>query len=465
MSRALTRIPIIPLSYANKDSAAVLELLLDYENAKIYAKSSDGLTFVAFNKAADDHIANGDLHVTLDQKNKWTSDISTLFGDIQNINATNAPLDSPALTGTPTSPTIADPKSNSTQIANAEFVQSAISAGDVHAVEGRTIDDSQDGSSYLWTAAKVKAYVDALLSTNDAMVFKGTIGTGGSIAALPTSGYSAGWSYKIITPGTYAGKVGEFGDLIVSVKDHVEASASDDDWTIIQTNLDGAVINSDTIVASGDIPIFDGTSGKVIKTSGKRLPAGNVVGDTSYGTLTTGGSVKSSNSTNYVSIKEDGTMEVNTIDATKGGTGKNSIAVNSMLYASDANTYSEVVTTEFGRSILSALLDTVFTGLNADKVDDLHVSNTGLGVAWGFIPAVNATTGGMDVGKYIDFHETNADGLDYSFRFGPENGVLKCSGPFAITELELTQSLNINGQILIRYNEVDDNVEIVFPNI
>jgi hypothetical protein len=34
--------------------------------------------------------------------------------------------------------------------------------------------------------------VNGLISANDAMVFKGTIGTGGTITTLPTNNYQAG---------------------------------------------------------------------------------------------------------------------------------------------------------------------------------------------------------------------------------------------------------------------------------
>jgi hypothetical protein len=37
-----------------------------------------------------------------------------------------------------------------------------------------------------------KAYADSILSNNDAMVFKGTIGTGGTVTQLPFINYSAG---------------------------------------------------------------------------------------------------------------------------------------------------------------------------------------------------------------------------------------------------------------------------------
>lgn len=158
---------------------------------------------------------------------------------------TKANLASPALTGTPTAPTAAD-GTNTTQIATTAFVQSAFKA-------------------------------------NDAMVFKGTIGSSGAtVTGLPATHYK-GWTYKVITAGTYAGKACEIGDMIICITDGT--SANNAHWTVVQSNIDGAVTgptsSSDTHVA-----IFDGTSGKLIKDSGftigKSVPSDAVFTDTTY---------------------------------------------------------------------------------------------------------------------------------------------------------------------------------------
>ena len=156
--------------------------------------------------------------------------------------ANYAPLASPALTGTPTAPTAAN-GTNTTQIATTAFVMNAFTA-------------------------------------NDAMVFKGTIGTGGTVTSLPTT-HSQGWTYKVITAATYAGKVCEVGDMIICVADGTVAA--DADWTVVQTNIDGAVTGPAS--STGDhIAAFNGTSGKVIKDSGYTIatsvPSGAVFTDT-----------------------------------------------------------------------------------------------------------------------------------------------------------------------------------------
>lgn len=109
-----------------------------------------------------------------------------------------------------------------------------------------------------------KKYVDDAFAANDAMIFKGTIGAAAdtpTITALPDT-HEAGWTYRVVTAGTYASKTCEVGDLIICVKDGT--TASDGDWTVAQTNIDGAVTGPASAV-SGHVPTFNGTSGKVIQ--------------------------------------------------------------------------------------------------------------------------------------------------------------------------------------------------------
>ena len=114
-----------------------------------------------------------------------------------------------------------------------------------------------------------------LLATNDAMVFKGTIGgdAAATIHELPAT-HSAGETYRVYdikggNNGKYLGngEVCEIGDLIICIKDGTTHSAGD--WTIVQTNIDGAVINTEDSSTDGHIAIFSGNKGRTIKDSGK----------------------------------------------------------------------------------------------------------------------------------------------------------------------------------------------------
>ena len=93
-----------------------------------------------------------------------------------------ATLASPALTGTPTAPTAAV-GTNTTQIATTAFVQTAIA------------------------------------ELPQAMIFRGTLGTGGTITSLPTaSATTEGDVYRVITAGTYASQTAKVGDLFICGK-------------------------------------------------------------------------------------------------------------------------------------------------------------------------------------------------------------------------------------------------------
>ena len=116
----------------------------------------------------------------------------------------------------------------------------------------------------LMTSSEINAAINAAFATNDAMIFKGTIGQGGTITQLPAT-HEAGWTYKVITAGSLADTPCEIGDMIVCIKDGTVATAND--WTVIQTNIDGAVIGPATSTAN-HIATFTGTTGKVIKDSG-----------------------------------------------------------------------------------------------------------------------------------------------------------------------------------------------------
>lgn len=146
------------------------------------------------------------------------------------IDTTYAPIASPTFTGTPKAPTAAA-GTNTTQIATTAFVNQAVNAS---------------------------------FAANDAMLFKGTIGTGGTVTALPAT-HSIGWTYKVITAGTYAGQACEVGDLIICITDGTADNNAH--WTVAQTNINGAVTGPASAI-SGNFPVFDGTTGKVIKDSG-----------------------------------------------------------------------------------------------------------------------------------------------------------------------------------------------------
>lgn len=147
------------------------------------------------------------------------------------------------------------------------------------------------------TTYATKTEVDGLLAAANAMTFKGTLGTGGTVTALPAS-HNAGDTYRVITAGTWAGKYCEVGTLIICVKDGT--AAADADWTSVETNEDGAVIGT-TPTSSTDNAIvrWDGNSGRIIQNSGITIDDNNNLTTTGYINQILLRNVHINNSTSY----------------------------------------------------------------------------------------------------------------------------------------------------------------------
>lgn len=124
-----------------------------------------------------------------------------------------------------------------------------------------------DTSNRVWQAKILHDYIASAIGAADAMRFKGTIGTGGTVTALPTSGVKVGDTYRVITAGTYASQVCEVGDLII-------ATATTPAWTVAQTNIDGAITS-----ISGTSPISvtgSGSSRTVAISAASQSAAGSM---------------------------------------------------------------------------------------------------------------------------------------------------------------------------------------------
>ena len=79
--------------------------------------------------------------------------------------------------------------------------------------------------------ATAKAVNDAIIALPSPMVFKGSLGTGGTITTLPTaSAANEGYTYKVITKGTYAGQAAGVGDMFICGKPEGSSSYA---WILI----------------------------------------------------------------------------------------------------------------------------------------------------------------------------------------------------------------------------------------
>lgn len=145
------------------------------------------------------------------------------------------------------------------------------------------VDDNISASSTdlaLATGKAVYDFVSEAIAASDAMIFKGTIGAAAdnpTITALPTT-YRTGWTYRVVTAGTYAGEACEIGDLIIALVDRSGSGNLDSDWCIAQTNIDGAITN---IVGGEGIAVSGSGSSRTIASKLKKGTATLTAGQTS----------------------------------------------------------------------------------------------------------------------------------------------------------------------------------------
>lgn len=81
----------------------------------------------------------------------------------------------------------------------------------------------------------------------DPMVYRGTLGTGGTITTLPVDGSAAiGDTYKVITTGTYAGQAADVGDMFIC---HTKTSSANT-WDYVPSGDDPPQTASETSYAN-----------------------------------------------------------------------------------------------------------------------------------------------------------------------------------------------------------------------
>ena len=177
-------------------------------------------------------VTYGNIQIAQSQVNDLTTDLSK-----------KANIASPAFTGTPTAPT-ASTGTNTNQIA---------------------------------TTAYVRSEIQSMIKDMDAVVFKDTIngGSTGAYGAL-TPAADKGDLYVVSTAGKIDGVAVEPGDWLICKVDGTAAATANnystiaDNWGFIQVNKDGIVIGPSS-ATSGNVVLFDGTTGKLIKDSGKTI--------------------------------------------------------------------------------------------------------------------------------------------------------------------------------------------------
>lgn len=128
---------------------------------------------------------------------------------------------------------------------------------DAGAAAGKGVSTSISSSSTDDELATAKAVHTAIDNLPEPMIFKGSLGSGGTITTLPTASASnEGFTYKVITDGTYASKAAKVGDTFIS---------NGSEWILIPSGDEP----SGTVTSVGmSVPTGLSVSGSPITSSG-----------------------------------------------------------------------------------------------------------------------------------------------------------------------------------------------------
>lgn len=184
--------------------------------------------------------------------NTWTLDTTTYLSSHQTV-------------------TLASGTNNGTlKITTAAGTTDNVAVKGLAAAAYKAVVTSVDSSASLPTSSAVKTYVDnAIADLPEPMIFKGSVGTGGTVTWANLSTAAAaneGWTYKVITAHTAeTGKpAAEVGDTIISTGSEWTVIPSGDEpkGTVTSVGISNSgliTISGSPITSSGSITIGHGT--------------------------------------------------------------------------------------------------------------------------------------------------------------------------------------------------------------
>ena len=119
------------------------------------------------------------------------------------------------------------------------------------------INNNEASSDYLWDSLTIQNKINQSFAANDAMRFKGTIrltSTNNYIineteAEFPSKTAAVGDTYRVVSPGLYAGIQCEVGDLLICIQ--ADPTGETTDWTVAQTNINGQIYHTINGVSKG----------------------------------------------------------------------------------------------------------------------------------------------------------------------------------------------------------------------
>lgn len=158
-----------------------------------------------------------------------------------------------------------------------------------------------------------KGYVDtqiaAKIAASDAMIYRGTVGTDGTVETLPTTGVKNGDTYKVVTEGVVSGAT--VGDLVIAVVTINEDQTVNIDWTVVPSGDDGNVV-TDSSLTVGQLIVGTGSE-KIASLANGEIGQHLTVTTNGLGWETPAKAIVTSNDESVVVTKSDveGTVNYN----------------------------------------------------------------------------------------------------------------------------------------------------------
>ena len=195
--------------------------------------------------------------------------------------------------------------------------------------DGMTATTQQSYDSSNADLLATTGYVESRISgIANAMVFKGSVGTGGTITTLPTaSADNLGYTYKVITDGA-GGTGSKVGDVVVCAQTSTNPDPVVYSWVIIPSGDEpsgtvtsvGAVVAGKTdAITISDTPVT--SSGNITFTvNAATNPQGK---DPTFGVVAVGSNITNTNGVISVSAAANGTLGVASANPANGITSTN----------------------------------------------------------------------------------------------------------------------------------------------
>ena len=339
------------------------------------------------------------------------------------------------------------------------------------------------GSSDLVTSGAVYTAIDNL---PEPMVFKGSLGTGGTITSLPTAASSnEGYTYKVITAGTYASQSAKVGDTFISTGSEWVLIPSGDEPSGTVTSVGVSAASGSNLSVSGSPVTSNGTI-TVGVASGYSIPSTSdqstwSAKQNALPTSTTSGQVLKSTST--AGIVEWGNIPVT--DVQVNGTSVLSSGAANILTNTAYNASSNKIATMSDIPSVSGKLDKVSTANTVYGVDGsgnqtnysvVNASNTGNAIPKydssarlkAYTPSANDDVANK---KYVDDNIPSNYMIPVTIDLSSSSGTLSSSVLATITANP--QSVIINGYYLYsagsstklyysRYSQGTDNIVYIY---